>query len=159
MSNEIEACVFSEWYLLILGLLKLVAINHVWTSFVLSMFSALKCIGKFRIHISSVVAARVDDVSTQILYHLSKCALWKKKNLSSMLGSFQQFSSSACNEVETYLSSFIVCMWTWQQYCSFQKFLSICTALPHVKSSTLLLFSCIFSFVVPTVRYERCVLL
>lgn len=74
----------------------------------------------------------------------------KKKGWSSVLGSFQQFSSSACSEVETSLSSFAVCM--WQRYCLFQKFLSICTAFPHVKSFTLLLFSCVFPFVLSTAR-------
>lgn len=71
--KSIEACVLSDWYLLILDSVKLVTINHVQTSFVLSVFSALKYIGKFRIHIPSAVAATVDQVSTQILKLLPKC--------------------------------------------------------------------------------------
>lgn len=53
---------FLDWYLLILDSLKLVTVNHVLTSFVLSMFSALKYTSQLRIHISSVVAAMVDEV-------------------------------------------------------------------------------------------------
>lgn len=60
--------------------------------------------------------------------------------------------STAFSGVETYLNSFSACIWTWQQYCLFQNFLSICTALLYVKISRLLLCSCVFSFVLPTVR-------
>lgn len=87
------------WYLLITKSLKLDAVNHVQTSCVLSMFSALKYISKSRIHILSAVVAMVDYVSVQLLYYLSKCASWKNESLSSVLGTFHQFSSSVCSDI------------------------------------------------------------
>lgn len=110
------------WYLLILRSLKLVAVNLVQTSCVLCLFSALKYIDESRIHTLSAVVAMVDGVSIWLLYYLSKCTSWKSKNLFSVLGSFYQFSSYACSDIEMYLRFFTVCMWTWQWYSSFQRF-------------------------------------
>lgn len=149
------------WYLLILNSLKLIVVNHIQTSCVLSMFSALKCTGKSTIHILSAVVAMV-GVSIQLLYYLSKCASWKNKSLSSVLGSFHQFSSSVCSDIEMCLSFFTVCLWTWQWYCSFQKFfyqLHSFTTCEEFHTAPFLVVCFLLCSLLSGSKYERVVLL